>query len=192
MGQGQAKPPGPFTSEILTREHKNVSSDIIGEKACFAAGCFWGIELVFQRIPGVLNTSVGYTQGHVKNPTYRQVCSGTTGHTEAVEVTYDPGQIQFRELCQVFFEKIDPTTVNGQGNDMGTQYRTGIYYYNKEQQEVAEETKNIQQKKEIYPIATEIKAATEFYHAENNHQQYLEKGGQEAAKGSKVPIRCYG
>ena len=123
---------------------------------------------------------------------YRQVCSGTTGHTEAVEVTYDPGQIQFRELCQVFFEKIDPTTVNGQGNDMGTQYRTGIYYYNKEQQEVAEETKNIQQKKEIYPIATEIKAATEFYHAENNHQQYLEKGGQEAAKGSKVPIRCYG
>ena len=75
---------------------------------------------------------------------------------------------------------------------MGTQYRTGIYYYNKEQQEVAEETKNIQQKKEIYPIATEIKAATEFYHAENNHQQYLEKGGQEAAKGSKVPIRCYG
>ena len=134
MGQGQAKPPGPFTSEILTREHKNVSSDVIGEKACFAAGCFWGIELVFQRIPGVLNTSVGYTQGHVKNPTYRQVCSGTTGHTEAVEVTYDPGQIQFRELCQVFFEKIDPTTVNGQGNDMGTQYRTGIYYYNKEQQ----------------------------------------------------------
>ena len=148
--------------------------------------------MVFQRIPGVLNTSVGYTQGHVKNPTYRQVCSGTTGHTEAVEVTYDPGQIQFRELCQVFFEKIDPTTVNGQGNDMGTQYRTGIYYYNKEQQEVAEETKNIQQKKEIYPIATEIKAATEFYHAENNHQQYLEKGGQEATKGSKVPIRCYG
>ena len=109
-----------------------------------------------------------------------------------MEVTYDPGQIQFRELCQVFFEKIDPTTVNGQGNDMGTKYRTGIYYYNKEQQEVAEETKNIQKKKEIYPIATEIKAATEFYHAENNHQQYLEKGGQEAAKGSKVPIRCYG
>ena len=88
--------------------------------------------------------------------------------------------------------KIDPTTVNGQGNGMGTQYRTGIYYYNKVQQEVAEETKNIQQKKEIYPIATEIKAATEFYHAENNHQQYLEKGGQESAKGSKVPIRCYG
>ena len=135
-----------------------------------------------QRGPAIRGTSA----------TYRQVCSGTTGHTEAVEVTYDPGQIQFRELCQVFFEKIDPTTVNGQGNDMGTQYRTGIYYYNKEQQEVAEETKNIQQKKEIYPIATEIKAATEFYHAENNHQQYLEKGGQEAAKGSKVPIRCYG
>ena len=192
MGQQPSKPPGPVTTEILSRKHIQVSSDANAQKACFAGGCFWGVELVFQRLPGVLNTSVGYTQGHVKNPTYRQVCSGTTGHTEAVEVTYDPNQIEFGELCQVFWEKINPTTKNGQGNDMGTQYRTGIYYYTKEQQEVAEETKNIQQKREIYPIATEIKAATEFYHAEANHQQYLEKGGQEATKGSTVSIRCYG
>ena len=111
MGQQPAKPPGPITSEILDREHKKVDTGK-GEKACFAAGCFWGIELVFQRIPGVLNTSVGYTQGHVKDPTYRQVCSGTTGHTEAVLITYDPEQVRYRELCQVFWEKIDPTQAN--------------------------------------------------------------------------------
>ena len=161
MGQQPAKLPGPITSEILGREHKNVGTGK-GEKACFAADVF-GDRASLSEDLGVLNTSVGYTQGHVKDPTYRQVCSGTTGHTEAVLITYDPEQVRYRELCQVFWEKIDPTQANGQGNDMGTQYRTGIYYYNEEQRKDAEETKKEQQKREIYPIATEVKAATEFY-----------------------------
>ncbi|CAN0326177.1 unnamed protein product, partial [Hapterophycus canaliculatus] len=104
--------------------------------ATFAGGCFWGLELAFQRVPGVVGTSVGYTQGEVEKPTYGEVCSGATGHTEAVQVFYNPSEVTFEELCNVFFGRINPTQVNGQGGDRGTQYRTGVYPHTKEQKDV--------------------------------------------------------
>lgn len=155
-------------------------------------GCFWGIELAFQRVPGVVKTEVGYTQGTKKNPTYDEVCTGTTGHTEAVQVTFDASAIRYEDLLSVFWDIIDPTTLNQQGNDMGTQYRSGIYYHNENQRITAELTKKAQQKKYEKPIVVEIKAADIFYPAEDYHQQYLAKGGQCSRTGDLTPIRCYG
>ena len=192
MGQGQGKTPGPTAQNILQRSHSDNADPGALEKAMFAGGCFWGVELAYQRLPGVMKTSVGYTQGRVNRPTYEQVCSGSTGHTEALEVEYDPAQVTYRELCCVFWEKINPVQRNGQGNDHGTQYRSGIYYYTDEQRSVAEATKAEQQTKEVDEIATEILPAKQFYTAEAYHQQYLEKNGQSAEKGDVVPIRCYG
>ena len=192
MGNPGSKPLGPVAKEVLSRPHVETPKKEVTEKACFAGGCFWGIELAFQRLPGVLNTTVGYTQGDVPRPSYQIVCSGTSGHTEALLVEFDPEQVAYTELCGVFWEKINPTQKNGQGNDTGTQYRTGIYYFNPEQQSVAEATKAEQQKKEIDPIATEILPMKEFFNAEENHQQYLAKNGQSFSKGCMEPIRCYG
>jgi len=165
--------------------------------ATFAGGCFWGLELMFQRIPGVVETSVGYTQGEISKPTYSAVCSGTTGHTEAVQVYYKPDEVQFADLCEAFFERTDPTQVNGQGNDWGTQYRTGIYYHTDDQKEEAAAVFEKVKARYRSPIATELKPATLYWPAEKYHQQYLEKGGrmgmaQSAAKGCKDSIRCYG
>ena len=162
------------------------------ELATFAAGCFWGVELRFQRVPGVLKTCVGYIQGHVDNPTYEQTCSGKTGHTEAVQMTYDPKQVTFGELCDVFYAGHNPTQLNRQGGDVGTQYRSGIYYHTEEQKKVAEEKKS-----KVQGAVTEIQAAKTFWPAEQYHQQYLEKGGrfgsgQSAAKRCTDKIRCYG
>lgn len=160
--------------------------------ATFAGGCFWGLELTFQRQPGVVATCVGYTAGHKENPDYREVCSGSTGHTEAVQLTYDEQQVSYRELCDTFFNRIDPYALNRQGNDVGTQYRTGIYYHDDRQKQVAEEAKA-----EIPGCVVEVEPFTKFWPAEEYHQQYLEKGGrsgrpQSAAKGCKDSIRCYG
>merc|ERR1711990_481059 len=160
--------------------------------ATFAAGCFWGVELRFQRIPGVDKTAVGYIQGKLDNPTYEMVCSGMTGHTEAVQMTYDPNVVTFAELCDVFYEGHNPRQLNGQGGDMGTQYRSGIYYHDEEQKKVAEEKKAA-----VSGAVTEIQEAEKFWPAEEYHQQYLEKGGrfgsgQNAAKGCTDKIRCYG
>eukprot|EP00894_Picocystis_sp_ML_P004896 jgi/Pico_ML_1/55413/g1101.t2 len=155
--------------------------------ATFAGGCFWGLELAYQRKPGVLRTCVGYTQGHVERPTYRQVCSGRTGHTEAVQLTYDTRQVTYPELVDLFFDRIDPTALNRQGNDVGTQYRTGIYYHDEEQKREAEQAKS-----KIPGAVTEVLPAAIFWPAEDYHQQYLEKGGQSAEKTCKDPIRCYG
>lgn len=156
-------------------------------------GCFWGIELVFQRVPGVVGTEVGYTQGTKKNPTYEEVCSGRTGHTEAVQITYDSTAIKYDDLLAVFWDIIDPTLLNQQGNDVGTQYRTGIYYHNDEQQAAALRTKEEVKKKYGHQsIATEILPAAAWYPAEAHHQQYLAKGGQCSATGDLTPIRCYG
>eukprot|EP00752_Nemacystus_decipiens_P013846 g12293.t1 len=165
--------------------------------ATFAGGCFWGLELAFQRVPGVTDTSVGYTQGDVEKPTYGEVCSGSTGHTEAVQVYYNPSEVSFEELCGVFFGRIDPTQVNGQGGDRGTQYRTGIYPHTKEQEEVAQKVLDSIKSKYNRPIATECKDATVYWPAELYHQQYLAKGGrngmaQSAEKGATETIRCYG
>eukprot|EP00274_Cyanoptyche_gloeocystis_P000638 CAMPEP_0196652386 /NCGR_PEP_ID=MMETSP1086-20130531/1661_1 /TAXON_ID=77921 /ORGANISM="Cyanoptyche gloeocystis , Strain SAG4.97" /LENGTH=207 /DNA_ID=CAMNT_0041982903 /DNA_START=110 /DNA_END=733 /DNA_ORIENTATION=+ len=165
--------------------------------AQFAAGCFWSVELAFQRLPGVLRTAVGYTQGQTKNPSYDDVCSGETNHVEAVLVEYDPVVVSYDHLLETFWKKHDPTTPNAQGNDHGTQYRSGIYFYTPEQQATAEASKKAHQSSYQRPIATEILPATDFYYAEDYHQQYLEKGGrngrgQSAKKMCNDPIRCYG
>jgi methionine-S-sulfoxide reductase len=160
--------------------------------ATFAAGCFWGLELAFQRVPGVIQTEVGYTQGNKKNPTYEEVCSGSTGHTEAVQVRYDPHMVSYTDLLTVFWDRLDPTTKNRQGNDVGTQYRSGIYYHNEEQKKAIFASKEKEQLKYDKPIVTEIASASEWYPAEAYHQQYLSKGGQCSLKGDLTPIRCYG
>jgi peptide-methionine (S)-S-oxide reductase len=165
--------------------------------ATFAGGCFWGFELHYQRIDGVDYSGVGYTQGPEIEPTYDQVCSGGTKHTEAIIVLYDPTVCSYERLLDAFFERIDPLTVNGQGNDRGTQYRTGVYYHSKEQQEIAEARFAEEQKKYKKTIASECMAAMPFWPAEKYHQQYLEKGGrfsspQSAEKGCTDTIRCYG
>ncbi|GER50838.1 peptide methionine sulfoxide reductase [Striga asiatica] len=165
--------------------------------AQFGAGCFWGVELAFQRVPGVTKTEVGYSQGYVHNPTYEDVCSGTTKHSEVVRVQYDPEDCGFDALLDVFWARHDPTTLNRQGNDVGTQYRSGIYFYTAEQEKAAIESKERQQKVLNKNIMTEILPAKKFYRAEEYHQQYLAKGGrfgsrQSTEKGCNDPIRCYG
>lgn len=150
------------------------------ETATFAAGCFWGVEAAFRQVPGVVSTSVGYTGGYTKNPTYRAVCSDKTGHAEAVQVIYDPAKVSFQQLLQLFWDIHDPTTVNRQGPDIGSQYRSAIFYHNQKQRSAAEESKIklTQSGKFKRPIATQIKPASTFYKAEEYHQRYLEKLGR--------------
>lgn len=149
------------------------------QKATFAAGCFWGVEATFRQIPGVISTRVGYIGGHTENPTYKEVCTDRTGHAEAVEVEFDPSRVAYNDLLQVFWENHDPTQVNRQGPDWGTQYRTAIFYHSPEQQHQAEASKQALEKSQRYskPIATQIVPAVTFYPAEDYHQQYLEKRG---------------
>ncbi|XP_022922576.1 peptide methionine sulfoxide reductase A1-like [Cucurbita moschata] len=165
--------------------------------AQFGAGCFWGVELVFQRVPGVTKTEVGYSQGHLHNPTYEDICTGQAYHSEVVRVQYDPKECSYESLLDAFWARHDPTTLNRQGNDVGTQYRSGIYFYTPEQEKAALESMERYQKSLNRKIVTEILPAKKFYRAEEYHQQYLEKGGrfgfkQSAAKGCNDPIRCYG
>ncbi|PIN25519.1 Peptide methionine sulfoxide reductase [Handroanthus impetiginosus] len=168
------------------------------ELAQFAAGCFWGVELTFQRVPGVVKTEVGYSQGHTHDPNYKLVCTGSTNHAEVVRINFDPNVCPYTTLLDVFWGKHDPTTLNRQGADVGTQYRSGIYYYNETQAKLAQESFEAKQKEiKNKNIVTEILPAKTFYRAEEYHQQYLEKGGrsglkQSAAKGCNDPIRCYG
>ena len=149
------------------------------ERAMFGMGCFWGAERKFWTLKGVYSTAVGYAAGFTPNPTYREVCSGQTGHSEVVLVAFDPKQISYDDLLKVFWENHDPTQGMRQGNDIGTQYRSGIYYYGDAQREAAERSREAFQRKLIeagYPkITTEILQAPEFYYAEDYHQQYLSK-----------------
>jgi peptide-methionine (S)-S-oxide reductase len=149
------------------------------EKATFGAGCFWGVEATFRQIPGVKATAVGYMGGMLKSPTYKDVCTDRTGHAEVVEVEFDPAQVSYESLLQVFWENHDPTQLNRQGPDTGTQYRTVIFYHSPEQQAVATASKEERQQSGAYkrPIVTQIVPATEFWRAEEYHQQYLEKRG---------------
>ncbi len=165
--------------------------------ATFAGGCFWGLELAYQRVPGVIDTSVGYTQGKEGNPTYDYVCSGMSGHTEAVQVFYDPKEVTFEYLCKLLLTRINPTLKNQVGNDRGTQYRHGIYPHNDEQMAVAKKVLEEAQGQFNKPIVTELKAAEVYWPGEEYHQKYLSKGGrfsspQDASKGCTDPIRCYG
>jgi peptide-methionine (S)-S-oxide reductase len=149
------------------------------EKATLAAGCFWGVEATFRSLPGVSATRVGYTGGTLNHPSYKDVCTDRTGHAEAVEVTYDPQKISYEELLQTFWENHDPTTLNRQGPDAGTQYRSAIFYHSPEQEAAARASKESLEKSGAFrrPIVTEIVPAVEFWQAEDYHQQYLEKRG---------------
>ena len=154
------------------------------EKATFAAGCFWGVEETFRNVPGVLSTKVGYTGGQTENPTYQDVCTDTTGHAEAVEIEFDPRQISYERLLEVFWNCHDPTQVNRQGPDVGTQYRSAIFCHSPQQQAAARQSKERLSQSGRYdrPIATEIVPAGPFYRAEEYHQQYLRKRGQSACR----------
>jgi peptide-methionine (S)-S-oxide reductase len=150
------------------------------EKALFGAGCFWGVEAAFRQTPGVVATAVGYCGGHVENPSYDLVCGGRTGHAEVVEVEYDPSVVSYDQLLDVFWENHDPTTLNRQGPDVGSQYRSAIFYLSPEQEAAARASKERMNTSGRFkrPIVTDITAALPFYRAEDYHQQYLEKRGQ--------------
>lgn len=148
-------------------------------KATFAAGCFWGIEDAFRKVKGVISTRVGYTGGRTKNPTYHDVCTDRTGHAEAVEVDYDPAKVSYEDLLNLFWSLYDPTTLNRQGPDVGTQYRSAIFFHTPDQEAAARASKEkLQASGRLKrPIVTELTPATEFYVAEEYHQQYVEKHG---------------
>jgi peptide-methionine (S)-S-oxide reductase len=149
------------------------------ETALFGAGCFWGVEAAFRQIPGVISTRAGYTGGTVANPTYKEVCSDRTGHAETVEVVYDPARVSYEQLLRVFWENHDPTTFNRQGPDVGSQYRSVIFYTSPAQRDLARASLAAEQASGKYrrQIVTAIEPASPFYPAEEYHQQYLEKRG---------------
>ena len=151
-------------------------------RATFGAGCFWGVEAAFRQIEGVLDVAVGYSGGATEEPTYKDVCSGKTGHAEVVEVEYDPSRVTYEELLDVFWENHDPTTRNRQGWDIGTQYRSAIFFHTPEQEAEAIASKERRQARYRKPIVTEITSASEFYRAEEYHQRYLEKRGMASGK----------
>ncbi|MEI6293332.1 MAG: peptide-methionine (S)-S-oxide reductase MsrA [Methanomicrobiales archaeon] len=146
-------------------------------KATFAAGCFWGVEVAFRRMKGVISTRVGYTGGHMENPAYRDICTDTTGHAEAVEITYDPAVLSYEQLLAEFFRIHDPTTPDRQGPDFGSQYRSAIFYHDNTQRLSAESAIMQLEKNGRYrqPVVTQVVPALEFYEAEEYHQQYFEK-----------------
>lgn len=149
--------------------------------ATLGAGCFWCVEAVFQDLKGVYKVESGYSGGSVKNPSYKEVCNGTTGHAEVIQIKYNPSEISFEELLEVFWETHDPTTLNRQGNDVGTQYRSVIFYHNDEQKSISESFKKRLNDEKVFPnpIVTEISPATTFYVAENYHQDYFNQNGEQ-------------
>jgi peptide-methionine (S)-S-oxide reductase len=154
------------------------------EKATFAAGCFWGVEAAFRRLPGAVNTTVGYTGGDFRYPTYFDMCTGATGHAEAVLVEFDPEQISYEQLLDVFWDIHDPTSLNRQGPDVGAQYRSAIFFHTAEQETAARRAKEKLEVSGKYalPVVTEIVPAANFYRAEEYHQQYLEKRGRASCR----------
>lgn len=145
------------------------------KQATLGAGCFWCVEAVFQQLEGVVAVESGYTGGHTQNPTYKDVCSGNTGHAEVAQITYDPGVISFEEILEVFFKTHDPTTINRQGADVGTQYRSAIFYHDEDQKKVAESYKKTLEEAHVFdqPIVTEIVPLGTYYKAEDYHQNYF-------------------
>ena len=161
-----------FSFAIATQKGEQMMGNNL-EKATFGGGCFWCVEAVFERIDGVSDVISGYAGGHTKNPTYYEVTSGKTGHAEVCQITFDPAKISYDELLDIFWQAHDPTTLNRQGNDKGTQYRSAIYFHNNSQQKSV--NASIEKAKKIFkdPITTEIKALDQFYIAEVNHQDYF-------------------
>lgn len=183
----------PAEKEITKKKEITMTTTSVTGKtdtATFANGCFWCTEAIFEELNGVVSAVSGYTGGQVENPTYKQVCTGETGHAEALQIVYDPSKISFDELLEVFWETHDPTTLNRQGNDVGTQYRSGIFYHNQEQKEKAEKYKTELDKSGAFdkPIVTEITPFTKFYPAEDYHQQYFENN-ENANPYCKIVIR---
>ncbi len=151
------------------------------DTATLGAGCFWCVEAVFQRLKGVVSIESGYSGGHIKNPAYREVCMGTTGHAEVCRIVYDKSKVSFDELLEVFWKTHDPTTMNRQGNDVGTQYRSAVFYHNDEQKHLAEKYKKAINESGAYPspVVTEISPLINYYKAEDYHQNYYNLNGQE-------------
>jgi len=168
-----AKAAGPDQSPV------EKGGGTMSQKATFAAGCFWGIEAAFSKVKGVVSTKVGYTGGHFPDPSYKDVCSNITGHAEAVELEYDASQVSFQELLRVFWDIHDPTTLDRQGPDVGSQYRSAIFFHTPEQEAVAKTSKEKLQSSGKYKgrVVTEITPASKFYIAEGYHQKYYEKRG---------------
>jgi len=180
-GADKARPEqGPQTEKPAPKPVEQPAESAKYEKATFAAGCFWGVEASFRAVEGVVSTQVGYTGGRRANPTYRQVCTDKTGHAEAVEVTYDPKKVSFENLLDVFWKIHDPTTLNRQGPDVGTQYRSAVFYHTPQQKALAQESMQKLEKARTFkrPITTKIVPAPQFYKAEEYHQRYLEKQGK--------------
>lgn len=163
----------------LKMEESNNGAEL--QKATFGAGCFWCVEAVFQDLKGVSKVESGYSGGHVKNPSYKEVCNGTTGHAEVIQFYYDPKQISFDELLEVFWQTHDPTTLNRQGNDVGTQYRSVVFYHTENQKDIAEAYKKKLNDEKVFdnPIVTEISPFKEFYVAEDYHQNYFNENGNQ-------------
>jgi peptide-methionine (S)-S-oxide reductase len=179
-----------FSCAQQQKDKKNINKDMTTntngtttatDTATFGTGCFWCTEAVFQQLEGVVKVTSGYGGGHVANPSYKEVCTGTTGHAECIQVVYDPARITFDELLEVFWQTHDPTTLNRQGNDVGPQYRSVIFYHNNEQKEKAEKYKAELDKSGAFnnPIVTEISPFTNFYAAENYHQDYYNQNGSQ-------------
>ena len=176
-------------SIILNSSSHNMDEGIELEKATFAAGCFWGVEAAFRQINGVIETSVGYTGGSASEPDYKKVCSGRTGHAEAVGIIFDPAVVSYEKLLDTFWSIHDPTQVNRQGPDIGTNYRSAIFYHSPEQKKQAEASKARVESSEKYrgkTIATEIVPAPRFWKAEEYHQQYYEKCGRGYCASKKI------
>ncbi|UCF44555.1 MAG: peptide-methionine (S)-S-oxide reductase MsrA [Planctomycetota bacterium] len=161
-------------------EKSQTGAELRLQKATFAAGCFWGIEAAFSKINGVKSTTVGYTGGHLQNPTYEQVCSGKTGHAEAVQITYDPKIVSYEELLDLLWKIHDPTTPDRQTQEVGYQYRSAVFYHSEDQRLAAEKSKQKAQSRFTKPVVAEITPAPPFYKAEEYHQKYLEKKGQKS------------
>jgi len=162
-------------AETTSADRTDPSEKAVLETATFAGGCFWCVEAVFQKLEGVSTVVPGYMGGATKNPTYYEVCSGTTGHAEVIQIKFDPKKISFEELLSVFFQTHDPTTLNRQGNDKGTQYRSAVFYHSDAQMKIAQKVKEKLDENEAFPrpIVTEITKAAEMYVAENNHHNYF-------------------
>lgn len=159
------------------------------QRAIFAAGCFWGVQYYFDQVPGVIKTLAGYTGGHLKNPTYEQVCGHGTGHAEAVLLEFDPDLVKYETLVKHFFRMHDPTQLNRQGPDIGDQYRSAIFYFDESQRKSVEKLKRDVQSKFKNPVVTEIVPVKEFYEAEDYHQKYAEKTGRGLCHVAYAPVK---
>ena len=164
-----------------TKKENQMTNNNKLELATFGSGCFWCVEAIFQRVEGVEKVVSGYSGGHVKNPAYKEVCQGTTGHAEVCQLSFDPDVVSFEELLEVFWQTHDPTTLNRQGNDVGTQYRSAIFYHNDQQKALAKKYRKKLDESEVFndPIVTEIKAYKKMYVAEDYHQNYFNENGSQ-------------